>query len=597
MTCHLKNQVNQMLGQCLAKGSWEPLVFECRDDVSISCPWLPDGFAVGVEHARGLLTESFCGGLGQPRVFEIDGRVYGVHVPAGCGGEKAYIDMTLLLLEGGFEIVSINWPCSMLKCSVSGKEQIERYRLILDCSDDMFFEWDIKNDRLVSFGGVKDVLAESKNGVGLLDDKRWRMRLHPDDSHRLTQTAVDMASGETEHVDTEVRIMGGSGEYSWFRIRALVKPDHQGKPERAGIIVTDISKEKERVRHLKEQAEGDGLTGLYNKAATERHSDAYIRGAAQGSMSALMIIDVDNFKLVNDTYGHLGGDIFLTDIAKVIKARFRDTDIVGRIGGDEFAVLMKDVSSRDNIIQKAEKILADVAGIFAERHDNPLPISCSIGIAIAPEHGQDFATIYQKADSALYSAKTEGKNRYAFYSDDGLGMQSGSYKTAVGKIDFGVAAIPEARAGGRGFAEYIFKTLYACDRSDKAINDTLGLVGTRFGAGAAYICMRDGASGRYACRYFWGRGGRSGQSMYGRWFDSFQEDGIYYCGDINMLKNDERADMATENTKSFVRRTITNNGEIVAFVAFDNYGEDGAWSYRTVDALSFIAEIIGVFLF
>ena len=129
----------------------------------------------------------------------------------------------------------------------------------------------------------------------------------------------------------------------------------------------------------------------------------------------MFIIDIDNFKTVNDTFGHTIGDTVLQKISSCLKSNFRSQDIIGRAGGDEFVVFLKNVSSDDLIYEKAE-LLRDALQNFSLSASETFPISISIGISLYPQNGCKYSELFTTADKALYSSKRNGKNRYTFYS-------------------------------------------------------------------------------------------------------------------------------------------------------------------------------------
>ena len=164
------------------------------------------------------------------------------------------------------------------------------------------------------------------------------------------------------------------------------------------------------------RAETDSLTGLINRDAFQKSVDAYLfYDTADDQIGAFMMIDIDYFKQINDTCGHIVGDEVLKKCAKTLKTVFRSSDLVSRLGGDEFAVFCRDVGRIQTIIDKAEAIREQWKNI---RFDGlPRTITASMGIALAPRDGESYLELYQKADISLYQAKEAGRDRYIFYRD------------------------------------------------------------------------------------------------------------------------------------------------------------------------------------
>ena len=233
---------------------------------------------------------------------------------------------------------------------------------------------------------------------------------------------------------------------------------------------------------LRSQAQQDSLTGLYNRKETEKRIKQFL-DSKPALPSALFMVDMDNFKLINDTKGHMVGDVVLTEAASAMKSLMRATDIVGRIGGDEFIVFMKNIPSGEAAEKKAER-LADMFRHMFEHEKYSVQISCSIGVAVYPEGGRDFKTLYRHADQALYHAKTNGKNKYVIYNDKQNYQQGKPGDSSIG------ARIDSETRTAQGLGDFltdIFKILYRMENPDQAINLILEIVGKKFDVSRAYI--------------------------------------------------------------------------------------------------------------
>ncbi|MEG2295214.1 MAG: GGDEF domain-containing protein [Oscillospiraceae bacterium] len=180
--------------------------------------------------------------------------------------------------------------------------------------------------------------------------------------------------------------------------------------------IRNIHKQKLKEIDLEHKAKRDSLTGLYNKIETAKEITYAIETVEnQNLISALIIIDIDDFKGINDYFGHSVGDKVLIEIANILNQTFRKEDIIGRIGGDEFIVYMKNLSDLDIIKLKLDGCLNQLSNSNITSGAERVPILASFGISIYPENAHDFDTLYQLADSALYKSKELGKNTYNFY--------------------------------------------------------------------------------------------------------------------------------------------------------------------------------------
>lgn len=217
----------------------------------------------------------------------------------------------------------------------------------------------------------------------------------------------------TESLSYEMMISNDGGyTYYWIRITARIFFWEEDKSVRMLVYRQNIDSEKRREIVMAEKMQRDSLSGLYNKAATQELIRRLLAEHPE-RMYAFFILDIDDFKLVNDTFGHAMGDQVIADFAGKIKRQFRESDIVGRIGGDEFVVFVP-IPSKEWLEKKVEALSQSLRYEFSQGEKRS-SITSSIGVAISPEDGENFETLYQNADGALYQAKEGGKNRYTFY--------------------------------------------------------------------------------------------------------------------------------------------------------------------------------------
>ena len=189
------------------------------------------------------------------------------------------------------------------------------------------------------------------------------------------------------------------------RISALIRTEEAQIEE----FREKLSDSESRVSTLTVRAEKDSLTGLLNAGTTRCLGEEYL---AEGERScAVIVIDVDDFKQINDRYGHMVGDRVMCCAAYTIKKLFRTGDIVGRVGGDEFLVLMKDVSDRAIAELRCSQIVKAFSEIACEQMEGHT-LSCSVGASLAPVHGNSYDTLFCRADGAMYRAKRAGGNRF-----------------------------------------------------------------------------------------------------------------------------------------------------------------------------------------
>nr|WP_297704428.1 diguanylate cyclase [uncultured Butyrivibrio sp.] len=223
-------------------------------------------------------------------------------------------------------------------------------------------------------------------------------------------------------------------ESKGFAIGAL---DFIRKPFRADVLlrrVSNILKTVEQIQGLKKAAVTDPMTGLLNKSSSQEEIDVLVKNNA----GAIMMIDLDSFKPVNDIYGHDMGDKVLIKFAEIIRTAIRSTDLAGRMGGDEFIVFCKNILDEEVIAEKALYINDQLIKAAKELMgaDMSIPLGASIGCAFAPDEGKDFLTLFKKADKALYDVKQNGKHGYKVFHDtkkaqDNLPNETSALSTAM----------------------------------------------------------------------------------------------------------------------------------------------------------------------
>lgn len=289
----------------------------------------------------------------------------------------------------------------------------EKYRVLSELSGDIVFNYDVKRDMLECSEKWYEVFGRD---ITVPNVRRTLLRssfIHEDDRPDVLRR-LSGTTPKQPRCRMEIRLMTSGGGYEWFDIyvNALWDADSGSRIGYLGKL-TNINERKTEVNLWREQANTDPLTGLSNrKRIEEQITQALEEDRERGA--AFLFIDVDDFKVVNDTLGHLFGDEVLRYVASAIRHKVRTTDIVGRVGGDEFVVLLRNIRSIDIISKKSEEICT----AFRAKYSDATPhggVSCSVGIALYPGDGECYEELMDKADQALYAAKKKGKNCFAFY--------------------------------------------------------------------------------------------------------------------------------------------------------------------------------------
>ena len=305
------------------------------------------------------------------------------------------------------------------------KSERERrlYQTALESSSDVVFEYDIQTDMLITYGSFFDESVPKTQQIRLSGFLN-KLSSSADNNAVVKQKAAMFFSGQ---YDEPVQICQS---YIKHREKKSVWVVFEGTAvSDGGVPVKIIGKVRNinDVMLLKNEAETDALTGFLNKISTENHITSYISSRpadGNGTVQAMALIDIDNFKSVNDKLGHHVGDEALKEVSSKLRSIFRSGDILGRIGGDEFMVFMTNVPDIEAVRSICSRINKSIKKDYPCK-DGCITISCSIGVALYPVHGESFAELYSNADIAMYVTKSGGKNGFTIFD----GQERVEYKS------------------------------------------------------------------------------------------------------------------------------------------------------------------------
>lgn len=480
---------------------------------------------------------------------------------------------------------------------------LERHQVIMNQATDIIFEWNISSDTMEFSPNWK-----KKFGYDPIDTDISRCipcsdNIHKDDMAVFRKLMRDTAAG-VPYSEAEFRIRDMEGQFYWCRIRATVQYDGDKCPVKAVGVIVDIDEEKKQKQVLMRQARFDALTGIYNKATISTMVENVLRERERqpAGYEALLIIDVDHFKAVNDNYGHLCGDSVLSDVAAAIKGTSGPGALVGRIGGDEFLVYLPDAGDEKQILHKTEQILAAVNCIRPD-YGTP-PISCSMGAAFKLRDGMDFHTFYEYADRALYQQKNCGRGWVTLLDADACEAEPEKepVTSAVGNI----IVSDEVNVADEWLAQYAFRMLYEARDIEEAIDRLLEITGRSFDVSRVYI-FENSVDGTCCSNTFeWCNEGAAPQKellqniSYERDLDGylkyFNDQGIFYCHDIQCLSTKVYEILKPQEIRSMLQCAMLDEGEFVGYVGFDECRVNREWSQRQMASFKLVADVLSTFL-
>ncbi|MCL1823432.1 MAG: diguanylate cyclase [Oscillospiraceae bacterium] len=293
----------------------------------------------------------------------------------------------------------------------------ELHRSISELSDNMLFEWDYKKESLFVSDNFLAMFDVDPARATLINGRFIESIMEKDEAERY-KVDINKLLKSRGSLDGEYKVTTKTGSEIWVSVRANCVTDRLGELLRIIGVITNINTEKLLSLQLSEKASFDFLSGLYNRSTFMRELQSEIERSVNSHVGVIFI-DVDDFKFINDRYGHNTGDEIIKHVANIIKEKLGTKGFAGRFGGDEFVICVTDEDTLKNIGVLSQAVLdAFDIGYYHEHEDITLKIKGSLGIAIAPEHGRESELVLAAADEAMYYVKKNGKNNYHIYNPD-----------------------------------------------------------------------------------------------------------------------------------------------------------------------------------
>jgi len=336
----------------------------------------------------------------------------------GDGSERVVFIRTNVILDDKGEVTRIFGTIQDItdqkELETKLEESEERFKSVSDRLPVGIWSYDVIDDRVTfSSKGIEKILGAGQAKFEEATDL-WKNMILQEDREMVEKKQLLLANGEEIHF--QYRILDENGKIKWLECKTIPYLDQDGKVTRLDGIIRDFTERKNYLEHLSFLADHDYLTELPNRRYIERKLQEFIQAPFEnGKQFAVLYLDLDRFKYVNDTLGHEIGDRFLVSFSVRMKEYLGSETFIARIGGDEFIIILNDITGLENAIQLANNIIAEVEKPFYI-DEFELFITTSIGISMYPMDGDNPNELLKNADTALYKAKESGRNDWQVFS-------------------------------------------------------------------------------------------------------------------------------------------------------------------------------------
>ena len=360
------------------------------------------------------------------------------------------------------------------------QRQAERLHILSEAEGEKILDYNAKTDVMIIRSSDEYGMAKDEIHGRYMEKFQEETIYHEDVAYY--KAVMESLLKSPKHDTIEFRINRFDEEYTWYQANLTSLLGAEGYVTRIVGRMININDKKLKEMELLLRAEKDALTGIYNQGAAEQLIRNSIEEGSDGSLSALMIIDLDNFKEANDLLGHAHGDQLLEKTAEILNEMFKGGDIIGRIGGDEFIVYMKNLSTISDADEMAGNVVKNVK-YDLDFEGQPIHVTCSVGVAIYPYHGDTFETLFEKADRAVYTVKANGKDGYRVYH-----AASTTVYHANRKVGYDMSKTLDYE---RNIEDQVMQLLFEDRVLESALKSAIELMTAKYQFHRGYICGND----------------------------------------------------------------------------------------------------------
>ena len=447
------------------------------------------------------------------------------------------------------------------------QRQAERLHILSAAEGEMILDYNAKTDVMI---------LKSSGEYGLGGERIYNKYLEKFNAAMIYEedvayyrAVIDSLLKSPKHDTIEFRIKRFDQDFTWYQANLTSLLGAEGYVTRIVGRMINIHEKKIKEMELLLRAEKDALTGLYNQGATEQLIRNAIEDNDGETLKALMIIDLDNFKEANDLIGHSQGDILLEQTAGILSEIFRGGDIIGRIGGDEFIVFVKNLTSLSEADVLANSIVNRVSFVL-DVEESQIHVTCSVGVSVLPYHGKEYEELFKKADRAVYTAKANGKCNYRIYDAASTMVYHANRKNGY-TLNQGIDV-------NKNMEDQVMQILFEDRVMESALKSSIELMTKKYHFHRGYICGNESlpisrtvhfsedayATGREADEHY-----ELKRVVNEILYTAFP--GVSVIHDYDLELEDMRAYFQAEGIKSMLFYPLTSKGEFQGAIVLENH--------------------------
>ena len=447
------------------------------------------------------------------------------------------------------------------------RRQAERLHILSEAEGEKIIDYNAKTDVMII--RTNDEYGMAQDEIHSRYMQRFNAGMIYKEDVAYYKAVLESLLKAPKHDTIEFRIKRFDEDYTWYQANLTSLLGAEGYVTRIVGRMININDRKLKEMELLLRAEKDALTGIYNQGATEQLIHNAIQDGNENSLSALMIIDLDNFKEANDLLGHANGDELLEKTADILKEMFKGGDVIGRIGGDEFLVYMRNMETISDADEMAGNIVKSVR-YDLDFEGQPIRVTCSVGVAVYPYHGKTYEELFEKADRAVYTVKANGKDGYRVYH-----AASTTVYHANRKVGYDMTKTIDY---DRHIEDQVMQILFEDKVLESALRSSLELMTAKYQFHRGYICGNDSlpisrtiqftvkkyATGKEAEEHY------ELKRMVNEILYSFFP-GAAMIHDYDLTAEEMREYFRAEGIKSMLYYPLTSQGEFQGAIVFENH--------------------------